>query len=333
MFTSARIKLTSWYLIIIMVISLSFSVVIYTGVRNELQRRFQQIELRLNLNPVGLRANRGQALEALYEDYDEARAKVLLLLTYANSTILIFSALAGYYLAGKTLTPIESALEEQKRFVADASHELKTPLTALQTLIEVSLRDKKLRLKDAKQTLEDSLEEIEHLRTLSNDLLMLARSQNVSQPIEKSPVDVSEIVNDVIKHLNPLATKKKVKLMSSVKPVTIVSNSDHLQKLITILVDNALKYTDKGSVWISSTTSRNYCTLSVKDTGIGISKMDLPHIYNRFFRADSARSKNGGDGFGLGLCLAKRITEDLDGKISVESTLGKGSTFTIKLPK
>ena len=135
-FRKARLKLTAWYLFIIMAISLSFSAFIYRGITQEFQRRLHTIERRLDFRGHGIRPPIGQA-EFFIQDLEETRQRVLLVLLYTNGAILAFSALAGYFLAGKTLKPIESVMEEQKRFVADASHELKTPLTALITSTEV----------------------------------------------------------------------------------------------------------------------------------------------------------------------------------------------------
>ncbi len=333
MFTSARIKLTTWYLLIIMTISLSFSVILYNGVRVELQRRFLQIENRLNLNPLG-RNTRGQVLATLFQDYNEARARVIIILAYANGAIFVISAGAGYYLAGKTLQPIESALEEQKRFVADASHELRTPLTALQTSIEVTLRDKNLNLKDAIKTLKESLDDVQNLQSLTNNLLLLARSQETTTSETKNPIKLKPFLLGIVKQLTPIAEKRKLSIRVKTINTTISGNPDTLQQLFTILIDNAIKYSkSKGKILITSSLSRNYVKISVADSGIGIAKKDLPLIFNRFYRADTARTKFNNNGYGLGLCLAKRIVENHGGKISVTSTLGKGSTFTIKLPK
>jgi len=135
MFRSARFKLTAWYLLIIMLISALFSLVIYRGVTLELEMRFSLIEQRFEMQNFRMNHPPLSSPPLFEEDLATAKRRVLMMLLYINGVILVFSGGAGYFLAGRTLGPIENALEEQKRFVADASHELRTPLTALKTSI------------------------------------------------------------------------------------------------------------------------------------------------------------------------------------------------------
>jgi two-component system sensor histidine kinase CiaH len=317
MFKKARLKLTTWYLLIIMTISLSFSGVIFRSVTREFQRRLNLIERRLDLRGRGFNPPVGQT-RFFIQDIKESRQKVLFILLYTNGVIFAFSALAGYFLAGKTLSPIEEVVEEQKRFVADASHELKTPLTALQTSIEVALRDKKLKLKD--------------LKKLTNSLLSLARYQQDNN-FTKERLDLKDVIENVYKKISPLAKKKKIQLKIKTKSVKISANKESLEKLITILLDNAVKYTPKnGKVTLEISKNKRYLKLKVKDTGIGIPERDIPYIFDRFYRADKSRSKLNLAGFGLGLSMAKRIVEMHNGSIKAKSSPKKGSTFTVKLP-
>jgi len=331
MFKKARLKLTAWYLVIIMAISLSFSAFIYKSVTFEFQRRLNVIERRLELRDRGFGPPPGQ-VGLFIEDINESRKRLFLILVYTNATILFLSALAGYFLAGKTLAPIEKTLNGQKRFVADASHELKTPLTALQTSIEVALRDKKLSLKDAKEVLKQGLDNVQSLNSLSNYLLGLSRFQK-DNGLQKESLNIKDIIEEAIKNIVPIAKDKKIKLRVDSEDVVINANRESLEKLITILLDNAVKYTkEKGKVSITAKKENKYLIIKVKDTGIGISEKDLPRIFDRFYRADSSRSKEEVAGFGLGLSLAKEIIELYRGKISVDSTINKGSTFSVKLP-
>lgn len=263
------------------------------------------------------------------EDLAAAKRRVLFILLYANGAILIFSGTAGYFLAGKTLKPIEGAMEEQKRFVADASHELRTPLTALKTSMEVALRDKKMPLKEARKTIKESLEDIDNLQSLTNGLLNLTHYQDNDGRLVFEEVDLAEVIKKAYKKISPLAKKKGVEIEFQVDTSQIEANKESLEEMLVIFLDNAIKYTSEGGkVTVRAKFEKRYAVLEIKDTGIGIDKKDLPHIFDRFYRVDKSRSETG---FGLGLSIAKRIIDLHRGSIDVSSTIGKGTTFTIKL--
>jgi len=207
MFKSARIKLTAWYLLIIMTISFSFSGVIYRASTFELDRveraQRQRVERgwpeRFPAIPFDQQGDLPRFFRLDPAIIEETKNHLILFLVWVNSIILVTSALAGYFLAGKTLAPIENTLEEQKRFIADASHELRTPLTALKTSLEVALRDKKMTLPDAKKVLDDNLEEVESLKLLSDKLLSLARYQSNGHNLAFKEVDIKGIVEKAVK--------------------------------------------------------------------------------------------------------------------------------------
>jgi len=185
MFKKARLKLTSWYLLIIIFISVLFSGVVYQQSIQEIDRGLRMQALRFSRervleNPPGAsRSFDGQlAHPPDVTLLEEVKRRIALQLAFINLGILICSGFASYFLAGKTLKPIEKALDEQKRFISDASHELRTPLTALKSEIEVSLRDKNLNLKEAQKLLQSNLEEVDKIQSLSNYLLTLSRYQN-----------------------------------------------------------------------------------------------------------------------------------------------------------
>lgn len=332
MFRSARIRLTAWYLLIIILISAAFSIAIYLGVSNDIERRFSRLESKLMRDNDGLKMPRGMH-QIMHGHFLEARNRILLILIIVNGSIVIISSGAGYFLAGKTLEPIEESLEEQKRFVADASHELRTPLTSLKTSIEVALRDKKLNKQTAKDVLSNSLEDVDNLETLASDLLILAQSDASNQKISFETVDLAPIVERARKNVEPTARKKSTSLQIEVEPLVIEAQAQSLEKLLTILLDNALKYTqEKGKIILTAVKDGNSVVFKINDDGIGIDEKDISHIFDRFYRVDQSRSKNKIAGFGLGLSIAKRIVDTHKGSIDVTSTLGSGSTFTIKLP-
>lgn len=332
MFLSTRFRLTLWYVAIVAIVSFSFSAIIYNSVISEIERSFKMAEVHLS-SPSIFVPGRIVALKVLSDDFNEAKRVVTTRLLYINGIIIAASGIAAYLLAGKTLQPIEEALEEQKRFTADASHELKTPLTALRTELEVALRDKRLSLKDAKKLLASNLEEVMDLQNLSENLMKLNRySQNVNG-IKHERVNILDIVNDAAKKMSPMAKNKSIQLVKQVESLEIKADKQSLVELIVILTDNAIKYSQKKStVTITSTHSRGKLTIEVRDQGVGIAKENLPHLFDRFYRADVSRNKTKTDGYGLGLAIAKEIVEKHRGNISVRSTVGNGSIFTVTIP-
>ena len=329
MFKKARLKLTAWYVLIIMLISVSFSFFIYRSVTHEFQDRLSAIGRRINA-PQRAVIPPPEDLEYFIEDLQLAKFRLFVILLYTNAVILILSSLSGYFLAGKTLHPIEETLEEQKRFIADASHELKTPLTIMKTTMEVASRDKDLKVKEAKEVLKESITETDNLTRLTGDLLSISRLGYNNIYFEK--INLNTIIKPVVKKFNPLAKEKNIKIVNKIGDIKLKLNKEYFEKLISILLDNAIKYTKKGTVSISSERKNKYVIIKVKDSGIGIDKKDIPHIFERFYRADASRSKTQTPGFGLGLSLARQITTLHRGTINVQSEINKGSTFTLKLP-
>jgi len=314
----------------------------------ELERGFRRAELRLRAQELNIPLPQPFSIEQedlplrlrefslhsfIVEDLEAAKKRLLINLLITNEIILGFSALASYFLAGKTLKPIESAMEEQKRFIADASHELRTPLTALKTSMEVALRDKKMSLEEAERVIKDNLEDIDNLESLSNNLLNLASYQNNGQSLVFEKIDIAKIVKEISRKILPLAERKNIEIKIMVKNQSLTANKESFRQMILIFLDNAVKYSpEKAKVTIVTKTDKKYLFIEIKDTGIGIAKSDLPHIFDRFYRIDQSRTKNKVAGFGLGLSLAKRIIEIHKGVVEVSSILGKGTTFTVKLP-
>ena len=333
MFHSIRLQLTLWYVATIMIISGLFSMAIYQLVSMEIQRGFTQIEHRIIGGGIDISIIDPDQNTQYADEFNVAQGRVRERLIYANAVIFLLASMGGYFLSGKTLAPIEEAHEKQKQFIADASHELKTPLTAIHTSIEVALRDKKLNLNYAKTTLEESLEDIQNLEELTKNLISLSQIQTQEHHLITLPIDLDEIVRTVAKKLKPLINKKKLTLNLKLAPIIISADENKITEVITILLDNAIKYSPpKETITISLTQSRSKATITVSDHGIGISKNDLPHIFDRFYRSDSSRTKSRIPGFGLGLCLAKQIIEHHRGTIKVTSKLDSGSTFIITLP-
>ncbi len=332
MFQSATFRLTLWYLAIIMAISILFSVVIYGTSEQELQQSFHRESVIYQLGP-GFRFNLddGQTNATPQELFNDAKSRLKLNLVIINAGILIMAGGASFVLARRTLTPIEAALEAQGRFAADASHELRTPLTAMKSEIEVALRGKDLPSGEARQLLESNLEEIAKLEALSIGLLKLA--QQDGQTIAKSPVALAEASAVAVKRLAGASGKQDVQIDNQIGQLTVGGDRDSIVELLAILLDNAIKYSPaKSKITLGATTHGHWALVTVRDEGQGIKALDIPHIFDRFYRADSSRSKQQIAGYGLGLSIAKKITDLHGGTIEVASRPGQGSVFTVKLP-
>ena len=264
----------------------------------------------------------------------EAVSRVRTLLFVINSGILVTSAILAYWLAGKTLKPIQTMLSEQEQFISDASHELRTPITVLRTTLEVALRQERLPAAEARKLLKESLDEVIQLQALSGSLLQVQAGTASPDGIPEQ-LNLAPIIDAVLKKLTPLAAAKKISLTAEqVAEATVIGNSKQLQEIVTILLDNAIKYSgEKSKIHVITQVSKKSVVIAVHDTGIGIAPADLPHIFDRLYRADVARSREHVAGFGLGLSIAQTIAEAHHGKITVKSTVGTGSTFTLTLPR
>lgn len=333
MFKQARLKLTLWYLLIIMIISLSFSGLIYQLVNMEINRfadsqRFR-IERRLqdfdNLAPR----------PPIIIDDDliaESQKRLLINLAFIDGIIFVLSGSLSYLLAGRTLRPIQKMTEEQKRFISDASHELKTPLTGLKALFEVSLRDKKLNLSEAKNVIKEGISQTNQLQLLSESLLKLNYLDG-SSSLNLQPISIKKIMTETVNKIKAKADFRRIKIKTKTVSGEINADQQKIEELILILLDNAIKYSPKSSqIKFSASRTNKTVILKVVDQGIGISENDLPHIFDRFYQADNARTKGSGSGYGLGLCIAQIIVRQHRGQIKVKSLEGKGSEFKVILP-
>jgi len=199
--------------------------------------------------------------------------------------------------------------------------------------IEVTLRDPNVSKEDMTNVLRSNLEEVNRLESLTSGLLELARDDNSIQCQEK--VSVSEFINTGIKSVKKEAENKGIKIEKEIPAdYSILGNKEKLIEVITILFENSIKYSDFGKdIKIIAKEKGNSIEISIQDRGYGIQENDLPHIFNRFYRTESSRSKNKVNGYGLGLSIAKKIIDMHHGNIEVHSIFGQGSIFTIKLSK
>ncbi len=334
LFHSAILKLTLFYVLIAMTISVSFSIGLYNISSRELDRGLGRQARVLRDIPVS-----GFQNGVILPNFDDVRSQQMQEssdrlrnnLIYFNLLVLLLSSVLSYLFARRMLHPIEEAMESQRRFTADASHELRTPLTAMKAEIEVNLRDKKLGLPDSKKLLQSNLEEIEKLESLSNSLLKLARYEDEATP-EFSEISLEDVIVEAYEKVESLATKKSIEFKNKLEDISILGDKQSLIELFVILLDNAVKYSpEKSKIFITMKEDKKSVIVSIKDLGVGIRATELPHIFDRFYRCDSSRCKEKADGYGLGLSIAKRIVDIHDGTIVVASKPGKGSEFTVKL--
>jgi len=231
------------------------------------------------------------------------------------------------------LERIQSAFEQMKQFTADASHDLRTPIAFIQTRAEIALRKPRTD-NQYREALNEIFGETQRLSGLIENLLLLARTDVGSEGLKLRRLNLCDIARDAGRHGKTLAESRHIDWAQAFPDSTlwVGADADALRRLFLILIDNAIKYTpDHGRVGVRVGNSDGKAYVEVEDNGIGIAETDLPHIFDRFYRADSARSGDSG-GFGLGLSIGKWIAKAHQGTITVKSVLGKGSSFQVWLP-
>ncbi len=230
------------------------------------------------------------------------------------------------------LDKLESAHGTQQRFLADASHELRTPLTVLRGEIEVALRRERP-AEEYREVLESSREEIERLARLTENLLSLARSDAGEGLVTRETVDLAALCGRVCESAGAAAEAKRIRLaVDAPEPVFVNGDACALERVCLNLVENAIRYSPAGeSVMLSAVVEKGEAVLCVSDTGPGIGPEHLPHLFERFYRVDKARSREHG-GAGLGLAIVEALVKAHGGSVVVSSAVGRGTTFTIRLP-
>jgi signal transduction histidine kinase len=230
------------------------------------------------------------------------------------------------------ITRLQKSGESQRRFVDYAAHEMQTPLTVLQANVEVTLH-KARTIEEYREALLANLEQVERLITLARELLALSRLSGDSSPVHLTSIEVAPLLKELEDELTVLAADREISITLRTEPVPAVLGDPHwLKQLFINLMDNAIRYTrEGGAVTVSLQRDGKNVAIAVKDTGIGIEPEQLPHLFERFYRTDTARERHSG-GTGLGLAIVMEIARAHRGTVVVESQVGQGSIFTFRLP-
>jgi two-component system phosphate regulon sensor histidine kinase PhoR len=246
---------------------------------------------------------------------------------------LTTESLSGSLVLLQDLTELRSLQSMRREFVGNISHELRTPLAGIKAIVETlqdgAVDDPAL----ARDFLNKVNNEVDSLTQMVNELIELSRIETGKASLNLAPVDLNSLVQEVAVRLMPQAERKQIALITrlAIDLPTVQGDRDRLQQVIVNILHNAVKFTPaEGIITLETLSDTSAVTVKISDSGIGISKEDLPHIFERFFKADRSRSDSGS---GLGLAIARHIIQAHGGKIRVESQESKGSTFSFSLPR
>lgn len=261
-------------------------------------------------------------------EYDILK-KLIIILSLVGLGAALLTFFVSLISANSSIRPVEESYNKQKQFIADASHELKTPLTTINTNIDVLLAHENCLIKDEKKWLLYIKGESERMAKLTNDLLYLAQFDH-SENVIYSRISFSDVVQSVILTTEAVAFEKNIFIDDDIaENINVLASPDQLKQLILILIDNAVKYTPPGGrIDISL---QKPAVFKIRNTGEGISESDMKMIFERFYRSDKSRNRDSG-GYGLGLSIAKAITQSFKGEIAVSSSKGEYTEFTVSLP-
>lgn len=320
-------RLALSYLAVIMTLSLAFSVIIYAITSAQLNRPLPPGEHAQQPPEIIER----QFSHRLEQRNSETRGSVIISLVVLNGVMLLVGYWLSLLLARRTLEPIERSIEQQAQFVSDASHELRTPLAALLLVNEIALRKSTLTEKKARQVLGQNVAEIKKLTELSNSLLDLAKSEGVVTDPEL--VNPATLIEEMVTRFTPAAQAKRVKLVYDNQSPTgdVPLQANAVRQILAIFMDNAIKYAPpkNGEVALQARLKKNTLEFIVKDNGPGIAPGDQKHIFERFYRADAARTRTGVSGHGLGLAIAKSLADRCGYTIRIKSQPPNGAEFTL----
>jgi signal transduction histidine kinase len=296
--------------------------------------RYHQISLSLK-NKAGSPWGYIQVGRSL-KDYDKHLDESKLALLGGLPIAFLLVSIASWYLSGRAMRPVYASYQQIQQFTADAAHEIRTPLASIRATVESVLMSDVVSELESRETLQTIDRQTIRLSQLVQDLLMLSRMEVQVPNQQQQSCCLNDILSDLIEEVAAIAMQSKIDLYLQIVsdvPIYITGNEEQIYRLIFNVLINAINYTlEGGKVAIFLEQSDRLGVIWIEDNGIGIAEADLPHIFDRFYRAHSDRSRKTG-GTGLGLAIAIAIAKSHQGSIQVESKLGKGSIFTISLPK
>lgn len=266
------------------------------------------------------------------EDYYDMAVDGFAFLLLLCLVCIVTAGGGGYYMAAKNIKPLELLFKREHEFAANASHELRTPLTVMSLGIESLQNDPDSKFSPyAEETLRDMQQETQYMSKLTEALLTLARGDEDNVTLQKEKVDLTAVMADICAQLRPLAEQKNLQLVfKGTRRVFSLCDKDKIKQLLIILVDNAIKYSDSGTITAEVEEDGMQAVIRVLDEGIGITEGEAERIFERFYRVDKARSRASG-GFGLGLSIAQWIVKRHGGSIAAHQRDGGGTVFTVRL--
>jgi signal transduction histidine kinase len=270
-------------------------------------------------------------LGRLLTDQERVLQRLLMGLLALGGISVVLMGVGSWWLAGRSIRPARQAWEGQQAFIANASHELRTPLTLLRATAEVAVRSLPADDSDRRALLADVLQECDHMSRLVEDLLLLSRLDADGLKMKRVVIALPSLLADVERQVGRAAEQRHIQVAAEGVSGAIWGDPTRVRQVLLILLDNALRSMQAGGV-IRLTTEPHgrYTRVNVTDTGCGIAPEHLPHLFERFYRADSAGRDDGGSG--LGLSIVKALVEAQGGQIAIESQLGKGTRVVVALP-
>jgi signal transduction histidine kinase len=256
-------------------------------------------------------------------------ATLLIVLAGGGLAVLALAVAVGFVYAGRALVPIRDSLRRQREFAADASHELRTPLSIVRGSVEHLRRHRSQPVEAVGEALNDIETEVDRLTSLVDDLLLLARSDSGVIELRRESVDLAEIAGEALQRLRAQAEARGVELRLDAAPVAVDGDPDRLRQLVAILIDNAIRHSPSGAAVRVGIQAEAHPGFSVEDDGPGFRSEDLPHVFDRFWRASDAPA----GGTGLGLSIAAWIAQHHGGRITASNRPGGGARFEVQLPR